>query len=790
MNTATVSVEEFLNTLGRVGIKDPFGGLIEKVTSFFNFIQNSVDSEGLGGDIARGLVKGIGGVLFSNTGLLLVASALVKIGYDFAKFAKDAAVGFLDFNRSGKEQERIQASISNILATERGVLDGISNTEAGRVILAQRVADIMKQQLSSALAMSQLTQGASAQLYNQGTRIKGGTITGLRGQASNGFDPLVAAEMRDVKRGVGGASPDSKIVVMPNFPFGGGKKGLMVANSSEKAYRAGDGYGIMNPNQMRDAGMRAADGFKYSGGSIRNQTGFADQKSLNAAITLMVNAAIESGKGSKELAATVNKTIGGFNLVQKSFREVSSEAIKWATSLAKTRVETIANIEKSFDPLAAFGASKSEAAKYQKIEGNPLALSRANTSFSNREITNQLGRYEPIRNSGLTGSDALTKAVQIGVERAAQANSQRGLSNAPNILTAASSQRLLSSYKENPLASFGASSRVMNQNSPEIKEWRSRSELERLSSGTRAFNNYKANPTAAFGGGARIASQQGGSSIVPVPPEQIEKTKKTFSDSLGKLFAFGIAAEGLNAAFGDAESKMARFSEFATKATLGLLAISEFSKFGGKSIKDFIPTFGEGKSSLARGFAAGRTGGDLGDLASSRSARFGRGAGALVGGAASLGKGLLGALPVIGQVAIGLGILSELLKAFKPDIFDGVSEALGGLTKAAKEAEENFTQFSETLFDEKGKFQPKTQDTLRRDIQGQINIAKQKIEAEKQGIITKDKDPQKIAAESFRKRVLSNLGKVTTGVSFWDRKHDFRISKNYHRCGWCITSFG
>lgn len=754
LNTATVSVEEFLNTLGRVGIKDPFAGLIEKVSSFFNFIQGRVDSEGLGGDIARGLVKGIGGVLFSNTGLLLVASALVKIGYDFAKFAKDAAVGFLDFNRSGKEQERIQASISNILATERGILDGISNTEAGRVILAQRVADIYKQQLSSALAISQLSQGAAAQLYNQGARIKGGTITGIR--SANGFDPLVSAEMRDVKRGVGGASPNSKIVVMPNFPFGGGKKGLMVANSSEKAYRAGDGYGIMNPNQMRGSKRAAGGFFKPSSIAAVTRSGnTADTSKIEIALSQLAKSSDVAQIFTSDLVKKVKESISFLDLNDRSIKELTDAFIsqtrqtresillaekenaarKQNELYRKQEIKSRLDAGKSGNSLTFLNSSREESEKYQGIQGNPLALSRANTSFSNREITNQLGRYEPIRNSGLTGSDALTKAVQIGVERAAQSNNPRGLSNAPSLVSA-----------RDKYAQAGV-------------------DLERLSSEVRAFNNYKANPTAAFGGGARIASQQGGSSIVPVSPEEIEKTKKTFSDSLGKLFAFGIAAEGLSAAFGDAKSELARFSEFATKATLGFLAISEFSKFGGKSIKDFIPTFGEGKSSLARGFAAGRTGGDLGDLASSRSARFSRGAGALAGGAASLGKGLLGALPVIGQVAIGLGILSELLKAFKPDIFDGVSEAFGGLTKAAKEAEENFTQFSETLFDEKGKFQPKTQDTLRRDIQGQINIAKQKIEAEKQGIITKDKDPQKIAAESFRKRILSNLGKVTTGVS-------------------------
>lgn len=817
LNTAKLSVEEFLNSLGKVGIKDPFAGLIEKVSSFFNFIQGAVDSEGLGGDIARGIVKGIGGVLFSNTGLLLVASALVKIGYDFAKFAKDAAVGFLDFNRSGKEQERIQTSISNILATERGILDGISNTEAGRVILAQRVANIYKEQLSSALAISQLTQGAAAQLYNQGARIKGGTVTGLR--SANGFDPLVSAEMRDVKRGVGGASPNSKIVVMPNFPFGGGKKGLMVANSSEKAYKAGDGYGIMNPNQMRNSG-RAADGFKFGGGSIRNQTGFADQKSLGTAITLMVNSAIMSGKSSKELAAVVNKTIGGFNLVRESFQKVSKEANVWANAMFKQ-------------------AQQANAQQRGLIAGSAGRLNTGGTGFTSSPQVLGLGFRRPASEGPLQGdpfnvanlpqfeSERLqtTRATKARLSidnerrRAQQAEQKKLLDERKSLagrlnerelalgerknflsrlkgrkedvvvngrsLSASDARRLFSGELSNISKQAASLRSSLTQKDKELFEKfgfdPTQSRPTRISEGQRADQQaLKARLQEKYSGGSTMFGGSGGGSrtlsglkavdqkvlMAPVSAGEIEKTKKTFSDSLGKLFVLSIAAEGLGAAFGDAEGTISKFSEFASKATLGLVAISEFSNFGGKSIKDFIPSFGEGKSNLARGFAAGRTGADLGNLASSRSARFGRSAGAFVGGAANLGKGLLGALPVIGQVVIGLGILYEGIKIFSPNFFEGVRLAFGGLTKSAENAQKGFDEFATKIFSESGEFKGASRADRSSSLSSSRTEEIQRLRAISRGVDIKDKTQQQIEAESFGKLLFSYIKDIQTGSTF------------------------
>ena len=97
--------------------------------------------------------------------------------------------------------------------------------------------------------------------------MEGGEQGVARGRGAGGY---VAAEARDVSRGVGGAPSSSKVVSIPNFAFGGGKKGTMVANTSEYYVPnyAGGGDAIFNQNMVKAMGLpkgarkiRAAEGY-------------------------------------------------------------------------------------------------------------------------------------------------------------------------------------------------------------------------------------------------------------------------------------------------------------------------------------------------------------------------------------------------------------------------------------------------------------------------------------------------------------------------------------------------
>jgi len=96
---------------------------------------------------------------------------------------------------------------------------------------------------------------------------------GKRGRAAGGFIPGIAGEVHDIKRGVGGVSPSSKPVAIPNFAFGGGVRGTMIANTGEYIvpnYSNG-GSAIFNPNMIAQYGMPAgAKPIRGAGGYVPN----------------------------------------------------------------------------------------------------------------------------------------------------------------------------------------------------------------------------------------------------------------------------------------------------------------------------------------------------------------------------------------------------------------------------------------------------------------------------------------------------------------------------------------
>jgi hypothetical protein len=103
-------------------------------------------------------------------------------------------------------------------------------------------------------AIQVLSSGLAPAVYSAGYRQTG---QGLQRRSAGGYLP--AQEAADVRRGVGGASPSSKVVAIPNFAFGGGKRGTMIANTSEYIVPnyAGGGSAIFNQDMVKSMGLPA-----------------------------------------------------------------------------------------------------------------------------------------------------------------------------------------------------------------------------------------------------------------------------------------------------------------------------------------------------------------------------------------------------------------------------------------------------------------------------------------------------------------------------------------------------
>ena len=145
----------------------------------------------------------------------------------------------LGLNKAAKEQAALQGQIASTLLGNKEIQQHILNIERSSLSAEQKKIEQTKFftiALREQLGIMTTMQGIAAKVapgVMRGTRGAGG------GKAAGGYIPNFDAvrgygsEQANINRGVGGAPKGARPVTIPNFNFGGGQRGTMVANDSE-----------------------------------------------------------------------------------------------------------------------------------------------------------------------------------------------------------------------------------------------------------------------------------------------------------------------------------------------------------------------------------------------------------------------------------------------------------------------------------------------------------------------------------------------------------------------------
>ena len=281
INEATVSLKELANTLGEIGVTDSLQNLLGFFNGLVGDIKEVLDGEGLGGDLARGLVKGIGAVI-SGPGLAIFGAIILKLGVDLAKFGVGSLKTFFGLNKAAQEQATLQGQIASTLLGNESIQKQILAIENSQLSVAdkrkaqvkffttalnEQVGIMTKMQgIAATIAPKVLTQ--TRPVARRGGRSAGGFIPNYNAVAGYG------SESSDISKGVGGAPSSARPVTIPNFNFGGGQKGTMIANNSEYMvpnFAGGDGSAIFNQDMISSMGLPAgARKIGAAGGYIPN----------------------------------------------------------------------------------------------------------------------------------------------------------------------------------------------------------------------------------------------------------------------------------------------------------------------------------------------------------------------------------------------------------------------------------------------------------------------------------------------------------------------------------------
>jgi len=261
INKTTVSVAQLAEALGKIGVTDNLKSMLGFFTTVVDEIQEILDGDGLGSKFAKGIVAGIGNII-TGPAFAVFAAVIGKLVIDLVRFGAGSLKTFFGLNKAAKEQATLQGQIASTLLGNSNIQKKILSIENSTLSVEQKRAAqtaFFTTALNEQVAIMTRMQGIAA-------KIAPGVMAGTRGKgrAAGGFIPNYNAivgygsERADISKGVGGAPSSAKPVTIPNFNFGGGQKGTMVANSSEYIvpnYAGGDGSAIFNQDMAASIGL-------------------------------------------------------------------------------------------------------------------------------------------------------------------------------------------------------------------------------------------------------------------------------------------------------------------------------------------------------------------------------------------------------------------------------------------------------------------------------------------------------------------------------------------------------
>lgn len=267
INNVTVSVGQLLSKLSEIGVSENLSSLLKFVNNLLDGFNNLLDSEGIGGNIAKGLISGISDVFF-KIGLPIIGAIFIKLTKDIAQFGVESLKTILGINQQVKERQALEQAVVNTLLKDEHIMSSILALSTNRKAQEEYLLNVYNKQLAALQQVQNIATAVAPALMQAGLSATSGQV---KKRAAGGYLP--SQEASDVRRGVGGASASSRVVSIPNFAFGGGKRGTMIANTSEYMVPnfANGGTAIFNRDMVSAYGLPSgAKKISAAGGYIPN----------------------------------------------------------------------------------------------------------------------------------------------------------------------------------------------------------------------------------------------------------------------------------------------------------------------------------------------------------------------------------------------------------------------------------------------------------------------------------------------------------------------------------------
>ncbi len=243
--------------IGKTTVEPIAKNILGNLKNLLGGLNDLIDGEGTGSEIANGVLRGLGNVL-SGPGLIAAVALIGKIFLSTTGYILKALPTLAGITTETQKRATIEQFIEQAMSRQDDIAmslaghEGDVATQASIISkLAEDTAQDLERQRTAVTAIAREMMKINPQSYSM---VTGGT---KGGRAAGGFIPGVAGEVSDIRRGVGGVSASAKPVAIPNFAFGGGVRGTMVANTGEYIVPnfSNGGSAIFNPNMIAQYGM-------------------------------------------------------------------------------------------------------------------------------------------------------------------------------------------------------------------------------------------------------------------------------------------------------------------------------------------------------------------------------------------------------------------------------------------------------------------------------------------------------------------------------------------------------
>jgi len=275
MAQTTTEFQKLQQNIGKETFEPLARQILEPLKSAMEGLNNLIDGEGAGSEVANGILKGIKNVI-GGPGLVAIGTVLFTVFKNTIGYMAQALPQLIGLTTETSKRATLEKFIEAALRNEADLSKAVAANEGNAAAQAKLLMDYavttaaaMEGQEESMIAMV----NAMMKMPKSMPAVAAATGGTKKPRGASGFIPGMAGEINDIRRGVGGVSPTSRPVSIPNFAFGGGVRGTMIANTGEYIvpnYRNG-GSAIFNPNMVSQYGMPAgAKPVRGSGGYVPN----------------------------------------------------------------------------------------------------------------------------------------------------------------------------------------------------------------------------------------------------------------------------------------------------------------------------------------------------------------------------------------------------------------------------------------------------------------------------------------------------------------------------------------